>query len=135
MTGSIDTFSILQIILVIVFFTIYILAFVIVKPFLLNHKRLISTLSLKVTYLLYLGTLLVCIYLFMFFGPTDIEYQLSELVFFGSLICFFIPNLGILFRRHFTKYRIHYNYFFSIFNLIITIFLIYKLDQFHWFIF
>jgi hypothetical protein len=134
MDGSYNTFNILQIILVIVFLIIYILAFVVVKPFLLNHKRLISTLSLKITYLIYLGTLLVCMYLFMFYGPSDIEYQVSELAFFGSLICFFIPNLGILFRRHFIKYRNQYNYFFSVFNLVVTIFIVHKLNQQHWFI-
>lgn len=127
--------AIFHFLLMIVFLIIYVLAFIIVKPFLLNHKRLISTLSLKLSYLLYLAVLLVCVYLFMFYGPNDIEYHLSEVFFFTLLISLFIPNLGILFRRHFKKYRKPYNYIFSIINLIITIFILYKLNRLNWFIF
>ena len=121
--------------LMLVFLIIYVLAFIIVRPFLLNHKRLISTLSLKLTYLIYLATLFICVYLFMFYGPEDIENQLSEIFFFGLLFCLFIPNLGILFRRNFRKRRGVYNYIFSVINIIITILLIYKLNQFNWFVF
>ncbi len=121
--------------LMIVFLFIYVLACIIVKPFLFNYKRFVSTLSLKISYLIYLAALLVCVYLFMFYGPNDIENQLSEVFFFTLLICLFIPNLGILFRRNFKKYREYYNYIFSAINLIITFFIIYKLNQFNWFIF
>jgi len=127
--------AVFHFLLMIVFLIIYVLAFIIVKPFLLNHKRLISTLSLKLSYLLYLLVLLVSVYLFMFYGPNDIENHLSEALFFSLLISLFIPNLGILFRRNFRKYREHYNYVFSAINLLITVFIIYKLDQFNWFIF
>lgn len=127
--------TVFHFLLMIVFLIIYVLAFIIVKPFLLNYKRLVSTISLKISYLIYLATLLVCVYLFMFYGPSDIENQLSEVFFFGLLICLFIPNLGILFRRNFKKYRELYNYIFSVINLIITFFVIFKLDQFDWFIF
>ncbi|MFC2104241.1 hypothetical protein ACFLS4_02680 [Bacteroidota bacterium] len=119
----------------IVFLIIYVLAFIIVKPFLFNHKRFVSTLSLKISYLVYLAVLLIGVYLFMFYGPSDIENQLSELFFFTLLVCLFIPNLAILLRRNFRKNREAYNYIFSIINLIITIFIIYKLDQLRWFIF
>ncbi len=127
--------AIFHFILMIVFLIIYVLAFIIVKPFLLNHKRLVSTISLKISYLIYLATLLICVYLFMFYGPNDIENKLSEIFFFVLLVCLFIPNLGILFRRNIKKYRVIYNYIFSAINLSITIFIIYKLDQFDWFIF
>ncbi len=71
----------------------------------------------------------------MFYGPSDIEHYLSELFFFVLLICLFIPNIAILMRRNFRKNREQYNYIFSVVNLIITVFMIYKLDQFDWFIF
>ena len=128
-------YTIFHFLLMIVFLIIYVLAFIIVKPFLLNYKRLVSTLILKVSYLIYLAALLICVYLFMFYGPSDIENQLSEVFFFALLTFLFIPNLGILFRRNLKKYRKHYNYLFSLINLTITIFIIYKLDQFNWFIF
>jgi len=127
--------AVFHFILMIVFLIIYVLAFIIVKPFLLNYKRLISTISLKISYLVYLAALLICVYLFMFYGPNDIENKLSEIFFFILLICLFIPNLGILFRRNIKRHRVVYNYLFSAINLSITIFIIYKLDQFNWFIF
>ena len=127
--------AVFHFILMIVFLIIYVLAFIIVKPFLLNYKRLISTISLKISYLVYLAALLICVYLFMFYGPNDIENKLSEIFFFILLICLFIPNLGILFRRNIKRHRVAYNYLFSAINLSITIFIIYKLDQFNWFIF
>jgi len=127
--------AVFHFLLMVVFLIIYVLAFIIVKPFLLNHKRLISTLSLKLSYLLYLLMLLVSVYLFMFYSPNDIENHLSEALFFSLLLSLFIPNLGILFRRNFKKYRNEYNYIFSAINIIITLFMIYKLDQFNWFLF
>jgi len=121
--------------LMLVFLVLYILAYIIVKPALMNHKRPISTLGLKITYLIYLAALLVCVYLFMFYGPSDIENQLSEGFFFGLLISLFIPNLAILLRRNIHQNRVAYNIIFSVVNLIITFFLIYKLNQHNWFIF
>jgi lysylphosphatidylglycerol synthetase-like protein (DUF2156 family) len=135
MTSSFEPFNLLKGILLLIFLFIYVLAFVIVKPFLLNYKRLISTLSLKITYLIYVFCLLVCTYLFIFFGSKDIEHKLNELIFFSLLICFFIPNLGILFRRKFEVYRDVYNYVFSAINILVTILIIFKLKQLHWFIF
>ncbi len=127
--------NIYHFLLLIVFLIMYVLAFIIIKPIRLNRKLLISTLSLKITYLFYLGILLISIYLFMFHGPNDIEHRLSEIFFFTLLLCLFVPTIGILLRRNFKKYREIYNYIFSLINLIITVFIIYKLDQFDWFIF
>ncbi len=120
--------------MMIVFLTIYLLAFIVVKPFMINFKRKISTLSLKITYLIYLAVLLICAYIFIFFGPSDIEYQLSSLFFVIMLICIFIPNLGILFRRKFQRIRVFYNYLFSGINLCISYFLIHKLIEQNWFL-
>lgn len=127
--------NIFHFLLMIVFLIMYVMAFIIVKPLLLNRKLLISTLLLKISYLIYLGILLISVYLFMFYGPNDIEHDLSEIFFFTLLICLFIPNIGILIRRNFREKRKVYNYIFSVVNIIITIFIIYGLDQFNWFIF
>jgi len=126
--------NIVHFLLMVVFLIIYLLAFVIVKPFLINHKRKISTLFLKITYLLYLLALLVFVYLFMFFGPADLEYQISNLLFVFLLICLFLPNFGILLRRNFEKYRTEYNIAFSLINCIIVVFIILKLIQHDWFL-
>lgn len=127
--------SIFHFLLMLVFVTIFIFSIIVIKPFLINYKRKVSTISLKVTYLIYLAALLIAVYLFMFYGPTDIENQVSEAFFFGLLLCLFIPNLAILFRRKFKRKRSEYNYIFSVINLAITVFIIYLLDLFDWFIF
>lgn len=126
--------NIVHFLLMIVFLIIYLLAFIIVKPFLINHKRKISTLSLKITYLIYLLILLVFVYLFMFFGSTDLEYQISNLLFVFLLICLFLPNFGILLRHNFEKVRTEYNFTFSLVNIVISVFIILKLIQHDWFL-
>jgi formate hydrogenlyase subunit 3/multisubunit Na+/H+ antiporter MnhD subunit len=126
--------NIVHFLLMIVFLIIYLLAFIIVKPFLINHKRKISTLLLKISYLIYLLIVLVFVYLFMFFGPADIEYQISNLLFIFLLVGIFLPNFGILLRRKFERHRTEYNYIFSIINLTIAGFIIYKLIQHGWFL-
>ena len=127
--------SIFHFLLMVVFVVIFVLSIIIVKPFLINYKRKVSTISLKVTYLMYLAALLIGVYLFMFYGPSDIENQVSEAFFFSLLICLFIPNIAILFRRKFKKNRSQYNYLFSFVNLAITSFIFYMLDKFDWFLF
>lgn len=127
--------SIFHFLLMVVFLTIFVLSIIIVKPFLINYKRRVSTISLKLSYLIYLAALLIGVYLFMFYGPSDIENQVSEAFFFSLLICLFIPNIAILFRRRFKKNRTQYNYLFSFINLAITIFIFFMLNRFDWFIF
>lgn len=126
--------NIVHFLLMIVFLIIYLLAFIIVKPFLINHKRKISTLLLKISYLIYLLIVLVFVYLFMFFGPADIEYQISNLLFIFLLVGIFLPNFGILLRRNFEHHRTEYNYIFSLINIAIAVFIIYKLIQHGWFL-
>lgn len=122
--------------LLIVFFAIiYIIAFIIIKPFLLNRKRLFSTLYLKLTYFLYLALLFICIYLFMFFGPKEFEYQTSDLKFLLLLVTLFIPNISILIRRKFQKHRTTFNILSGSINIVIFAYLLFKLINNNWFIF
>ncbi len=127
--------SIFHFLLMLVFLTIFVLSIIVIKPFLINYKRKVSTISLKVSYLVYLAALLIGVYLFMFYGPNDIENQVSEAFFFSLLLCLFIPNIAILIRRRFKHKRTEYNYIFSFVNLVITILIFYMLNRFNWFIF
>ena len=126
--------QLLHIILLIVFLLTYILAYNYVKPFLINKKRKYSTLSLKLSYLLYLAFLLVFIFLFLLFGADRIEYRISDALFFGVLVLLFLPNIGILLRRTVKNIRVFYNYLFTIINLVATYYLVSKLIQNNWFI-
>jgi hypothetical protein len=126
--------QLLHIILLIVFLLTYILAYNYLKPFLINKKRKYSTLSLKLSYLVYLAFLLGFMFLFLLFGADRVEYRISDALFFGVLILLFLPNIGVLLRRTVKKFRVFYNYLFSIVNLVATYYLIIKLVENNWFV-
>lgn len=126
--------ELLHIILFIVFLLTFIMAYNYVKPFRINRKRKYSTLSLKLSYLIYLIFLLVFVFLFLLFGADKVEYRITDSLFFGVLILLFLPNIGILIRRKIKNIRIIYNYLFSVINIVATYYLILKLSQNNWFI-
>lgn len=126
--------ELLHIILLIVFLLTYILAYHYVKPFLINRKRKYSTLSLKLTYLIYLAFLLVFVFLFLLFGADKVEYRISDSLFFGVLILLFLPNIGILMRRAIKTGRVVYNYIFSLINIGASYYLVFKLIENNWFV-
>jgi hypothetical protein len=116
-----DNFKdILSFILGIVFIIIvFALAYAYLKPHQLHKRRMVSTLLLKVSYLLYLLVLLIIIYL-----STLVKGGLEEVFlgieFFAFLIVLFVPTIGIFARKlgQFSKKREGYNYFFTIVNLL-----------------
>jgi hypothetical protein len=126
--------QLLHIILLIVFLLTYILAYNYLNPFLINKKRKYSTLSLKLSYMIYLAFLLAFMFLFLLYGADRVEYQISDALFFGILILLFLPNIGILLRRTVKSLRVLYNYVFTAINLFATYYLIYKLVANNWFI-
>ena len=126
--------ELLHILLFIVFLLTFIMAYNYIKPFLINRKRKYSTLSLKLSYLIYLFFLLVFVFLFLLFGADKVEYRITDSMFFVVLVLLFLPNIGILIRRKIKNVRIIYNYVFSIINIVATYYLILKLSQNNWFI-
>jgi hypothetical protein len=101
---------------------IFSLAYAYLKPHQLHKRRLLSTLMLKVTYLLYLLVLLIVVYFSTLFrdGLVNVFYGIE---FFAFLIVLFVPNIGILARKlgHFSKKRESYNWFFTVVNLLSVI--------------
>ncbi len=98
---------------------IFSLAYAYLKPHILHKRRPISTLMLKVSYLLYLLFLLIIVYLSAFVkGGFDKVFYGVE--FFAFLIVLFAPTIGILARKmeQFRKKREQYNYFFTAVNII-----------------
>jgi len=126
--------ELLHIILFIVFLLTFIMAYNYLKPFRINRKRKYSTLSLKLSYLIYLIFLLLFVFLFLLFGADKVEYRITDSVFFGVLILLFLPNIGILIRRKIKKIRTIYNYLFTTINIVATYYLLMKLSQNNWFI-
>lgn len=101
---------------------IFSLAYAYLKPHQLHKRRLLSTLMLKVTYLLYLVVLLIVVYFSTLLrnGLVNVFFGIE---FFAFLIVLFVPNIGILARKlgHFSKKRESYNWFFTVVNLLSVI--------------
>jgi peptidoglycan/LPS O-acetylase OafA/YrhL len=98
---------------------IFALAYAYLKPHQLHKRRLVSTLLLKISYLIYLLVLLVIVYLSALVKG-GLEEVFFGIEFFAFLIVLFVPNIGILARKigHFSKKREGYNYFFTIVNIL-----------------
>jgi hypothetical protein len=116
---------ILGIVFIIIVFS---LAYAYLKPHQLHKRRLISTLLLKVSYLLYLLILLIIIYLSALVDG-GLEKVFIGVEFFAFLIVLFVPTIGIFARKlgQFAKKREGYNYFFTVINFlsIVSILLMY----------
>jgi len=96
---------------------VFSLAYAYLKPHQLHKSRLISTLILKLSYLLYLLILLIIIYLSALVNG-GLEKVFFGVEFFAFLVVLFIPTIGIFARKlgQFSKKREGYNYFFSFVN-------------------
>lgn len=98
---------------------VFALAYGYLKPHQLHKRRLVSTVLLKISYLLYLLVLLITVYLSSLFkgGLETIFYGIE---FFVFLVVLFVPTIGIFARKlgQFSKKRESYNYFFSIVNIL-----------------
>jgi hypothetical protein len=107
---------ILGIVFIIIVFS---LAYAYLKPHQLHKRRLMSTLILKSSYLLYLLILLIVVY-FSALVKGGLEKVFVGVEFFAFLIVLFVPTIGIFARKlgQFSKKREGYNYFFTIVNFL-----------------
>lgn len=98
---------------------VFSLAYAYLKPHQLHRQRLLSTLLLKSSYLLYLLVLLVIIYLSALVKG-GLEKVFFGVEFFALLVILFVPTIGVFARKmgQFSKKRDGYNYFFTIVNFI-----------------
>ncbi len=128
----------LHFIFIATFLFVYIIAIIILKPFRLHRKRKISTISLKISYLIYLAFFLAFIYLVLFFADNEVnteenmENGTSVIYYVIVLVSFFIPNIGIMIRRRFKKNRGIYNYLVTALNFIIILALVFMMSQVQW---
>jgi hypothetical protein len=112
--------EILNHILGVVFIIIeFALAYAYLKPHQLHKRRLVSTLLLKGSYLLYLLILLIIIYMSALVNG-GLEKVFFGIEFFAFLLVLFVPTIGIFARKlgQFAKKREGYNYFFTAVNMI-----------------
>ena len=128
----------LHFIFIATFLFAYIIAIIILKPFRLHRKRKISTITLKLSYLVYLALFLAFVYLVLFFADNEVnteenmENGTSAVYYAIVLVSFFIPNIGIMVRRRFRKNRMTYNYLVSILNIVIVFALVFMMSQVQW---
>jgi hypothetical protein len=121
--------AVLNHILGIVFMLIvFSLAYAYLKPHQLHKRRMVSTLLLKGSYLLYLLVLLIIVYLSAIVDG-GLQNIFKDVEFFAFLIVLFVPTIGIFARKlgQFSKKREGYNYFFTVVNIlsIVSILLMY----------
>lgn len=107
---------ILGVVFIIIVFS---LAYAYLKPHQLHKRRMVSTLLLKGSYLLYLLVLLIIVYLSAIVDG-GLQNIFEGVEFFAFLIVLFIPTIGIFARKlgQFSKKREGYNYFFTVVNIL-----------------
>ena len=128
----------LHFIFIATFLFVYIIAIIILKPFRLHRKRKVSTITLKLSYLVYLAFFLAFVYLVLFFADNEVnteenmENGTSAIYYVIVPVSFFIPNIGIMIRRRFKKSRGLYNYLVSFLNFVIILALVFMMSQVQW---
>jgi hypothetical protein len=120
------------------FLFVYVIAIILLKPFRLHRKRKVSTVALKISYLVYLAFFLAFVYLVLFFADSEVRDEenmddsISVVYYIIVLTSFFIPNIGIMVRRRFKKNRLSFNYLATAFNVLIILALLFMMSQIKW---
>ncbi|KPK83978.1 MAG: hypothetical protein AMS27_11330 [Bacteroides sp. SM23_62_1] len=128
----------LHFIFIATFLFVFIIAIIILKPFRIHRKRKISTITLKLSYLLYLAFFLGFVYLVLFFANNNmssedvLEDRTSVVYYIIVLVSFFLPNIGIMIRRKFKETRSIYNYAVTFLNFCVMLALIYMMNHIQW---
>lgn len=126
----------LHFIFISVFLILIVISMMVLKPFRIHHKRPYSTMSLKISYLMYLITFVILAFLILFYADIPDEASISSddilmtMMYIVIILSFFIPNLAIMLRRKFKKIRRFYNVFFTVVNLLFVIAIILVLFYF-----
>lgn len=128
----------LHFIFIAAFLLIYITAIIILKPFRVHRKRPLSTMFIKVSYLVYLACFMLIAYLILFFSPPwepgedTAEERIVNIFTLFCVLAFFIPNIGIMIRRRITSWRVTYNYMITVLNILIAVGLLWFIKDLPW---
>ncbi len=118
----------LHLLVISAFLLIFVLATVFTKPLMINRKRMVSTMFLKIGYLVYLIITLTFFY-YLIFVNKDLTGLITDLHFVLILLALFIPNGGMMMRRRIKSSRTFYNYFLFIFFILTILYLVYVFYQ------
>ncbi len=116
---------------------LFIVSIIILRPFRIHKRRRGSTISLKVSYLLFLALFLVFTYMLLFGDkiideneqPYDSIFNIYFLIFLTATI---VPNVGIMIRRRIKKNRVEYNIIFTLVNLLYALYLLFLIASGQW---
>ena len=126
-----------QVFFIIGYLVLFVISIIILKPLRVHKRRPISTIALKVSFLLFLVLFLAFTYLLLFGEkqlseddiPFDTLFNIHFLLFLSSTI---IPNLGVMLRRSIKKKRVQYNLIFTFVNLTYILYMIYAILSHKW---
>ena len=116
---------------------LFIVSIIILRPFRIHKRRRGSTISLKVSYLLFLALFLAFTYMLLFGDkiineneqPYDSIFNIYFLIFLTATI---VPNVGIMIRRRIKKNRVEYNIIFTLVNLLYALYLLFLIASGQW---
>jgi hypothetical protein len=119
------------------YLVLYVVSVILLKPFRLHKHRPKSTITLKLSYLMFLLVFLIFTYLLLFGKkelsddelPYDTLFNIHFLIFLSSTI---IPNIGIMLRRSFRRRRIQFNVIYISINLTYTLYLLFLIISRKW---
>lgn len=109
---------------------VFSLAYAYLKPHRLHRTRKVSTLFLKISYLVYVLVAAITIYMAALVKE-GLGTVFADVEFFAFLLVLFVPTIGVFVRKlgYFSKSRDKYNYFFTLINVvsIVAILLMYHI--------
>jgi uncharacterized membrane protein YhaH (DUF805 family) len=129
--------GVFQVFFLIGYVVLFVVTFIILRPFRHNKRRQKSTIFLKMSYMLYLASFLAFTYLLLFgkkeIANTELPYEtLFNIHFLFFLSSTLIPNIGIMIRRKIKKNRVDYNILVAIINLLYFFYLTYLCVSHKW---
>lgn len=134
MNGFLNFF--LHFIFIATFIFLIVVSFILLRPFRVHSTRRVSTMALKLSYLVYLIVFITLVYLVLFFSEIPGEDEawaddwMMKICYIIIIISFFIPNLAIMLRRKVKKLRKEYNVIFTVVNAVIALALLFVMRCF-----
>ncbi len=126
-----------QVFFIIALVLLFVISIIILKPFRVHRRRTATTISLKLSYILFLGAFLVFTYLMLFGVKQQVDDELPYETLLNKHFILYItstviPNFGVMARKQFTKKRILYNQLFTFVNLLYLSYILYALFTRKW---
>jgi hypothetical protein len=116
---------------------LFIVSIIILRPFRVHKRRRVSTMAIKISYLIFLALFLIFTYMLLFGKkvisendqPYDTIFNVYFLIFLSATI---VPNVGIMLRRRIKKNRVEYNVIFTIVNMLYALYLLFLITTGQW---